>query len=331
MHRHKERTCTHIDSRHIAIKYPPPIRTHTLIMKLGYVVVFCACAALLSLGSLFYYSVYDYQKHMSMVQRTYSTYDPLTDCAAPFGQLLGVADDVPAYSNCNTKFTSTYINYVNLMDPMDNGRRGDPSEMRVIMTAYRYSAFDYYMRWLVWNRGIMPRLVENTNQLWKRVDYFNPAKPEQDWSAEYITNYEEVTSLEERKFNAPRRADAVIYRMDEKTLPAGHIAVVVKVEDDIEAAGGLEKLKDLKKMRLHPRRVYVAEQNCQNQPWGEHNYSRVLQFKWRAVSEMAHEGYYVDPDGLDIIGCMRVGKSMPLRAVPDPYQETLDMENDGDL
>ncbi|CAG9575200.1 conserved hypothetical protein [Leishmania major strain Friedlin] len=300
-------------------------------MNLVRVSLLCACTTLLCLSALYYYSMYDYEKHMNMVQRKYSVYDPLTDCATPFGQLLGVADDVPAYSNCNTKFSSTYINYVNLMDPMDNGRRGDPSETRIVMTAYRYTAFDYCMRWLVWNRGVMPRLVENTNQLWKTVDYFNPARPEQGWSAEYITNYEEVTDVEERKFNAPRRGDAIVYRMDKNTIPAGHMAVVVKVEDDVEAAGGPEKLNELKKMRLHPRRVYVAEQNWKNQPWGGHNYSRVLQFKWRAVSEKAHEGGYVDPDELDIIGVVRVGKAMPLRAAPDPYEEALNMDNDGDL
>ncbi|CBZ27753.1 conserved hypothetical protein [Leishmania mexicana MHOM/GT/2001/U1103] len=300
-------------------------------MNLLRVALLCACTTLLCLGALYYYSVYDYEKHMNMVQRKYTGYDPLTNCATPFGQLLGVADDVPAYSNCDIKFSSTYINYVNLMDPMDNGRRGDPSETRIIMTAYRYTSFDYGMRWLVWNRGVMPRLVENTNQLWKTVDYFNPARPEQTWSAEYITNYEEVTDVEERKFNAPRRADVIVYRMDKNTIPAGHIAVVVKVEDDVEAAGGPEKLKELKKMRLHPRHVYVAEQNWKNQPWGGHNYSRVLQFKWRTVSEKAHEGSYVDPDGLDIIGVVRVGKAMPLRTAPDPYQEALDMDNDGDL
>ncbi|KAG5502914.1 hypothetical protein JKF63_04687 [Porcisia hertigi] len=300
-------------------------------MKLVHVVVFCTCTTLLCLLSLYYYSVYDYEKHMSTVPRTYSSYDPLTECVTPFGQLLGVADNVPAYSNCNTQFASTYINYVNLMDPMDNGRRGDPSETRVIMTAYRYSTFDYYMRWLVWNNGLLPRLVENTNQLWNTVDYFNPAKPEQDWSAVYIDNYEKVTSIEERKFNAPRRADAIIYPVDAKTIPTGHIAVVVKVEDDVEAAGDPEKLKELKKLRLHPRRVYVAEQNLRNRPWDGQNYSRVLQFKWRPGETTTHEGYYVDPDGLHIVGTMRVGKAKPLREVPDMYNAALHTEDNGDL
>ncbi|KAG5500258.1 hypothetical protein JIQ42_04593 [Leishmania sp. Namibia] len=299
-------------------------------MTLERVVLLCVGAMVLSLGALFYFSGHKHE-NMRMVQRQHSSSDPLRNCATPFGQLLGVANDVPAYSNCNTKFASAYINYVNLMDPMDNGRRGDPSETRVIMTAYRYSAFDYFMRWLAWNRGVMPRLVENTNQLWKTVDYFNPSKTEQDWSAVYIANYEEVTNVEERKFNAPRRADAIIYRMDQNIIPAGHIAMVVKVEDDVEAAGGPEELRRLKRTRLHPRRVFVAEQNYRNQPWCGHNYSRVLQFKWRAVSQAVHEGYYVDPDGLGILGVMRVGKAMPLRATPDPYQEALAMGDDGDL
>ncbi|KAG5477056.1 hypothetical protein LSCM1_05396 [Leishmania martiniquensis] len=310
--------------------FPVYVRTHT--MKLERVVVLCACAMVLSLGALFHLSLYNHGKDMKIMQHMYSSYDPLEDCATPFGQLLGVADDVPAYSNCNTKFSSSYINYVNLMDPMDNGRRGDPSETRVIMTAYRYSAYDYYMRWLAWNRGVIPRLVENTNQLWRKVDFFNPAKTEQDWSAVYIANHERATNVDERKFNAPRRADAIIFHMNESAIPAGHIAVVVRVEDDREAAGSPEELKRLKKMRLHPRRVFVAEQNYKNKPWGEErNFSRVLHFKWRAVSETAHEGYYVDPDGLRIMGVMRVGKAMPLRATPDPYQEALEMGNDGDL
>ncbi|KAK7194544.1 hypothetical protein NESM_000371700 [Novymonas esmeraldas] len=299
------------------------------MLSLTRLVQLCALAALLCLGALYYFSVYDYEKHMSLVERRNPSYDPLTECATPFGELLGIADNVPAYSNCNTKFITTFVNFVNLVDPMDNGRRGDPSESEIVMTAYRYSSFDYHMRWLAWNRGLMPRLVENTNQLWKTVNFFNPARIEQDWSAEYLGNYEEAANAEERIFNAPRRADAIIYSVSPDTLPQGHVAVVVRVEDDVEAAGGAAPLLELKKQRLHPRRVYVAEQNWRNTPWLNRNYSRVLHYRWRTVAGgRAHEGYLIDPDGLEIIGILRVGKAMPLRSAADPYADALAKDDD---
>lgn len=300
-------------------------------MNLVRVVQLVAVLALASLGALYYFSTTDYQRRLPMRPRESAAYDPLTDCVTPYGELLGVADEVPAYSNCNTRFTSEYIGYANMNDPMDNGRRGDPSETSIVMTAYRHTSMDYHMRWMLWNRGVMPRHVENTNQMWRSVNFYNPSRPGQEWEAAYIANFEEASGLEEIKFNTPRRADAVIYSVDNGAAPNGHVAVVVKVEDDVEEAGGPEQLAALKKQRLHPRRIYVAEQNMKNAPWGGHNYSRVLQFKWRAVSEKTHEGYYVDPDGLQVMGLMRIGKPLPRQETRDAYQEALDAVDEADL
>lgn len=301
-------------------------------MKLAHVVLLCASMALLSLVALFYLSVNDYTKMLPHRPRTYSAYDPLEHCVTKFGTVLGYANGVPAFSNCISTLKTSYVNYFNLMDPLDVGRRGDPSETTVVMLGMRYTAMDFYMRWLAWNRGLMPRLVEETSQFWKGSSFYNPAKPEQSWEAEYIPNYVEASDIEELKFNAPRKADAILYNPDQTILPDGHVAVIVKVEDDVAAAGGPEKLRELKKQRLHPRRVYVAEQNFKNEDWGGKNYTRILQFKWRRMARgSAYEGFLEDPDGLSIIGTVRIGKSMPLQEPPDPYEETLNQNDDGDL
>ncbi|KPI90018.1 hypothetical protein ABL78_0878 [Leptomonas seymouri] len=297
-------------------------------MKLARLVLICTVTALLALGALFYFSVYDHEKSLTMQVRKYPAYDPLEHCVTAFGTVLGYANGVPAFSNCISTFKTTYINYVNLMNPLDVGRRGDPSETTIVMLGMRYTAIDFYMRWMAWNRGLMPRLVEDTSQFWKMNNFYNPARPEQDWEAEYIPNYAEATEIEELKFNTPRKADAILYNQDIKMLQDGHIAVVVKVEDDTESAGGPEKLRELKKLRIHPRRVYVAEQNFKNEDWGGKNYSRIIKFQWRRMKTgSAYEGFLEDPDGLSIIGIVRVGKPMPLRGGLDPYEETLN--NDG--
>ncbi|KPA79681.1 hypothetical protein ABB37_05459 [Leptomonas pyrrhocoris] len=291
----------------------------------------CITAALLSLGALFYFSTYDPEKHMLMRARVYSDYDPLEHCVTPFGVVLGYSNGVPAFSNCISTFKTTYVNYVNLMNPLDVGRRGDPSETTVIMLGVRYTAMDFYIRWMAWNRGLVPRLVEDTSQFWKTNSFYNPAKTAQDWEAVYITNYAEATDVEERRFNAPRKADAILYNQDSKILPDGHIAVIVKVEGDVEAAGGTEKFNELKKLRLHPRRVYVAEQNFKNEDWGGKNYSRILTFQWRQVKTgTTYEGFLTDPDSLSIIGFVRVGKPLPLRELSDPYDDAL-RDDGGDL
>lgn len=301
-------------------------------MNILRVVLLCTSIALLSLGALFYFSVYDHQNSLPLRDRTFSAYDPLEHCVTPFGTVLGYANGVPAFSNCISTLQTTYVNYVNLMNPLDVGRRGDPSETTIVMLGMRYKAIDYYMRWLAWNRGLMPRLVEDMSQFWKMNNFYNPAKPEQDWEAEYIPNYVEAAELDEIKFNAPRKADAVLYNQDHQILPEGHVAVVVKVEDDVAAAASPEQFQQLKKQRLHPRRVYVAEQNFKNEDWGGKNYSRILKFKWRRMKTgTAYEGYLEDPDDLSIIGMVRVGKPMPLRGVPNPYEDTLKEGDDGDL
>jgi hypothetical protein len=301
-------------------------------MKLAHLVLLCGATALLCLVALLYFSVNDYQKSLDLRPRTYSAYDPLEHCVTPFGTVLGYANGVPAFSNCISNFTTTYINYVNLMNPLDVGRRGDPSETTVVMLGMRYTAMDFYMRWMAWNRGLMPRLVQDTSQFWKANNFYNPAKTEQEWEAEYIPNYVEAVDMEEIKFNAPRNADAVLYNQEHPSMPNGHVAVIVKVEDDVAAAGSPEKFSELKRQRLHPRRVYIAEQNYKNVDWGGKNYSRILTFQWRRMKiGTAYEGYLEDPDGLSIIGTVRVGKPMPLREPVDPYEDTLKKDDDGDL
>lgn len=303
-------------------------------MKLSRLIILFTGVALLCLIAVLYVASIDHEQSLDLRPRTYSSYDPLEHCVTDFGTILGYAGDVPAFSNCISTFKTTYVNYVNLMDPNDVGRRGDPSETTVVMLGMRYTFIDFYSRWLAWNRGLMPRLVEDANQFWKTSTFYNPAKPEQDWEAEYISNFAEASNLEELKFNAPRKADAILYNADNDILPSGHMAVIVKVEDDVQAAGGPEQFAALKKLRVHPRRVYVAEQNFKNEDWGGKNYTRVLRFEWRRVpqSKSTYEGFFTDPDNLSVIGFVRVGKPQPLRDPGNPYEETLLMDDgEGDL
>lgn len=298
-------------------------------MKGPQLVAICLSAGLLSLCLLYYFSVYDYESATQQRLRRYPSFDPLSECAAPFGTLLGIASGVPAFSNCNTEFRASNGIYYSIRDPMDVTDRPDPSKPNYVMGGLPYQAVDYIMRWTQHNRGLSPRLTDDPAGMWKKNYYFNPSKTTQDWESEYLPNYMEATTIEERKFVAPRSADTIIYSpMPLKKLKDGHAAVIVKVTDDIETAGGKENFAQLKRQRLHPRIVYIAEQNFLNTPWNGKNYSRVLHFRWRKLRGETYEGYLVDPNELSVLGRMRIGKPMPERTSPDPYSDGL---NDGDL
>ncbi|KAF8282161.1 hypothetical protein BCY84_13545 [Trypanosoma cruzi cruzi] len=246
-----------------------------------------------------------------------SRFDPLAHCATPHGTLLGYALDIPAFSNCHRLWNSKSQAFVTLEHPHDV--RQEPfllGTLRSRSTGVRWVAAEFIARAYYLHRGMSFIYgAPDAPEYWSALEFHGSMVREREYEALELLNSAEATTAKERKRLAPRVFDVVVWSpMEERDLPEGHIAVVVQVEDDVEAAGGEDRLRELRKLRLQPRLLYIAEQNFDNTHWGGKNYSRVLRFQWRNGKEAVLQ----DPLGLPIIGRVRPGR---------PKQNT-DVEDD---
>ncbi|EAN84095.1 hypothetical protein C3747_45g221 [Trypanosoma cruzi] len=246
-----------------------------------------------------------------------SRFDPLAHCATPHGTLLGYALDIPAFSNCHRRWNSKSQAFVTLEHPHDV--RQEPfllGTLRSRSTGVRWVAAEFIARTYYLHRGMSFIYgAPDAPEYWLALEFHGPMVREREYETLELLNSAEATTAKERKRLAPRVFDVVVWSpMEERDLPEGHIAVVVQVEDDVEAAGGEDRLRELRKLRLQPRLLYIAEQNFDNTHWGGKNYSRVLRFQWRN----GREAVLQDPLGLPIIGRVRPGR---------PKQNT-DVEDD---
>lgn len=257
------------------------------------------------------------------------TYDPLADCVTPFGTLLGVANDTPAFSNCNRVFQSQRSNFFSPEDPFDVSRPTDIHMSSKTMVGDKYNALDFVMRWMLRNRGLAPVLMDNIMEMWGFSYFVNPFRPGQTYSADFLVDYKEGETLAERTYLRPLPSDLIIYDENRtRGFSKGHIAVVVSVKNDIEFAGGPLAFKEMVKTGVQPWILYLAEQNNANTVWETANYSRLAYLRWRVREGQAPEVIIVDPSGLSVIGRMRVGKLRPATHIPDRYQEEVDRRDD---
>ncbi|ESS67346.1 D-alanyl-glycyl endopeptidase-like protein [Trypanosoma cruzi Dm28c] len=236
-------------------------------------------------------------------------FDPLKHCRTRYGTILGYALSVPAFSNCHSSYSAerlviTRFGYPELVADHNDGSKGN------YCSGSPWSSMEYTARILFHYKGIKYFEMPTPQEVWSTPYFFNPLEAaERDEERRYepvrVANYEEATTAKERKRLAPRVFDIVVWPAQmEHELPVGHIAVVVQVEDDVEAAGGEDRLRELRKLRLQPRLLYIAEQNFDNTHWGGKNYSRVLRFQWRNGKEAVLQ----DPLGLKVLGLVRIGK-----------------------
>ncbi|EKF31099.1 D-alanyl-glycyl endopeptidase-like protein, putative [Trypanosoma cruzi marinkellei] len=188
--------------------------------------------------------------------------------------------------------------------------------LRSRSTGTRWLAAEFITRTYYLHRGMSFTYDGlDASEYWSALRFYGAMVTEREYETLELLNSAEATTAKERKRLAPRVFDVVVWSpMGEHDLPEGHVAVVVQVEDDVEAAGGEDRLRELRNLRLQPRLLYIAEQNFDNTHWGDKNYSRVLRFQWQNGKEAVLQ----DPLGLPIIGWVRPGK---------PKQNT-DVEDD---
>lgn len=251
---------------------------------------------------------------MLVIDKPQSSFDPVKDCASPFGALLGIANRTPSFSNCINGYQSSAVSYFNYLDPLDVREPAQFADPNHRMVGSKWSSNEFVIRWLMFNRGVATHVFNDVEEIWGFCRFFNPVRTGQRWAADTIINYEEVTTPDEIAFARPRPGDLLIYKKSNQ-LRRGHMAVIIAIENDIAGAGGIERYKKLAVTGMVPRVLYLAEQNFDNKPWQQEGYSRKAFFKWRepAFDGDQPEAYIEDDSGMDILGRVRIGAAL----VPD--------------
>ncbi|EPY27555.1 hypothetical protein STCU_00689 [Strigomonas culicis] len=287
-------------------------------MKVTHLFALTATAACILLIYTTRFAWSDYRPAVGTREREYDAYDPLTDCVTPFGTVIGYVGPVPVLSNCNRRFKSDITNFVNHFNPYDMEQPYNPGEpVQRSMTSTAYDCLDFVSRYMVYYRGLIVSMHHIFYEQWEYGSFINPARPEVRRETEKYANYKVASTLDERKRFAPRVGDVIVYNADPAMdLSAGHLAVVVRVEADMDdpVAKDKERLRQLREQRLHPRKVYIAEQNFGNADWGGKNYTRICRFVWEPVRGATglYESILKDPDSLSIIGRLRIGRELSL-------------------
>ncbi|ORC89637.1 D-alanyl-glycyl endopeptidase-like protein [Trypanosoma theileri] len=231
----------------------------------------------------------------------------LLDCVTPHSTLLGYASGIPAYSNCHRLWSSDVMAFASLAFPDDVLKEPFPlGDRRQLSTGKCWVAAEYVSRFYYLMRGLVFYYDSaEVRQFWSTIEFYSTEGDKRKYEVIELPNYKEVKTAKERKRLAPKFADVVVWASHpERELDEGHAAVVVHVEDDVEAAGGEAQLREMQKEHTQPQLVYIAEQNFDNKDWEGKNYSRVLRFSWKNGKEMLLE----DSDDYNIIGRVRPGK-----------------------
>ncbi len=123
-----------------------------------------------------------------------------TDCASPYGQVLGVAPgDVPAYSNCKSGCVVL-----------------DPNRVRGTYTGIKWQCVEFARRWLLRNRGVVYGDVDYAIDIWNKIDHYTRVA---DGKAIPVKAYENGAS------SPPQIGDLLIYA--KALFGTGHVAVVI--------------------------------------------------------------------------------------------------------
>lgn len=208
-------------------------------------------------------------------------------CHTRFGTILGVADGVYSYSNCNDDYVSIADAYVSLSVPTVDSTGTLTTTTSEFYTGLQWQCVEYARRYWMMNGRPKPA-------------YFGSV----DWAAD-IWNLTEVHLLENssktlplHRFKSgdrvvrdglepPEVGDIIIYPVQPGGFPVGHVAVITKVE--VSAQGYIN----------------VAEQNWGSMQWPGpyHNHSRRIPLHYDHATTAITLN---DPAG-KIVGWMRYG------------------------
>ena len=162
-----------------------------------------------------------------------------TNCITPFGTKLGESFGVPAYSNCQ----SLCIRNKSFTLPKE-----ETGLQENVYTGMSWQCVEYARRWLIKNKHIAFGSINYAYEIWDLPNITNL----NDNKKIKFENFENGESK-----NPPQVGDLIIYNKS-KTLPYGHVAVVVDVN-------------------LNAGYADLAEENYENKTWDNpEKYARKL-------------------------------------------------------
>lgn len=168
-------------------------------------------------------------------------------CGSPFGTLLGVANGVPAFSNCNEDTTSRQDSIVQ-WDPVESKvyYEGDtkPATSEIAarlekrVSGMRWQCVEYARRYLMEKIGLVFQDVPTAVEIWRFTFLVSPNDP--GWkSRTELQRFPNFAKKEDVVVRGGKRPLTVTERMPkvndiviwalQKDMPHGHIAVVTEV------------------------------------------------------------------------------------------------------
>ena len=173
-----------------------------------------------------------------------------TGCVTPAGTLLGTADRVNAYSNCQSTCARSEFSFMDLRNKAVSLHQKPPADAHLHYIGLSYQCVEYARRWWMTNLGITFGDVDSAHE----ILYLTEGK-----DIRSKASFPLARSINGTAQRPPKRGDLLIYYPDPKNPKwrHGHIAVVVGVD---QQQGW----------------VSVAEQNYDNLPWAQSHYARQL-------------------------------------------------------
>ncbi|MEZ5453330.1 MAG: CHAP domain-containing protein [Thiothrix sp.] len=174
-----------------------------------------------------------------------------TGCVTPAGKLLGVADHVPGYSNCQSTCVRPEFSFMDLRNKAISLHEKPPADKQLHYVGLTYQCVEYARRWWMTNLGITFGDVDSAHEILYLTEGEN---------IQTNTPFPLARSVNGTANRPPKRGDLLIYYPNpaDPKWRHGHVAVVVGVD-------------------LQHGWVNVAEQNYNNLPWAKPNqYARQL-------------------------------------------------------
>lgn len=164
-----------------------------------------------------------------------------SQCVTPQGKLLGTADGVHGYSNCQSTCARSAFSFMDLRTKAVSLHEKPPADPQLHYIGLTYQCVEYARRWWMSNLGITFGDVDSAHEILYLTEGEN---------IHTNAKFPLARSINGTAKRPPKRGDLLIYypNPEDPKWRHGHIAVVV----DVDKQRGL---------------VSVAEQNYNNLPW----------------------------------------------------------------
>jgi hypothetical protein len=125
-----------------------------------------------------------------------------SDCVSPYGKVLGMANNVPAYSNCSARCVVF-----------------KPNKVHGVYTGIEWQCVEFARRWLLQNKGAVYGDVDVAADIWNKIDHLERVGGKGAIPLEAYPNGSR---------QAPSVGDLLIYA--KAYLGTGHVAVITDVD-----------------------------------------------------------------------------------------------------